>query len=345
MSMLELVGTETVPATAISRKVHPERPILLSQQRMEAPKLIYERRTGAFHVPAGPGQVFLYDRQAKSDQSGNPDLGSAVAVRPTSYRPGEDDDVEPSPRPGAGNRERIAASPDVRRAVGAGSKPTRPADPPLVLTQIQFQGKMVGRFGSGKQDDVDTQRWAEFFGAVETARGEIPEPVGNQPLTQFRFDHLPPDATFLTSDMLRVINEPPPVGSEKTANGRNFLKAWDNAYVNARDTALQADVITYDSLNDLVVASGLEGRPVRVVQQSAAGQTTSPMRAEVIKFNPKSGSLDVGGPETMRFYDVKTSARPNIQKPYNPDAKKPKKPTPPKRMQVNPIERRGFSGQ
>ncbi|WP_165071180.1 hypothetical protein [Paludisphaera rhizosphaerae] len=342
LSMLELVGTDSRPATAISRKVHPDRPVLLSQQRMEAKTLTYDRRSGMFQTP-GPGQVFLYDRQAKGDQSANPDLGGAVAIRPTSYRPGEDDDVEPAPRPGAaaGVKERIVATPDARRAVGAVAKPL---DPPLVLTQIKFQSLMRGRFGSGKEDDVDTQRWAEFFGAVETARGEIPEPVGPK-LTQFDFDRLPAETTFLTSDALRVINEPPPVGAEKTANGRNFMKAWDNAYVNARDTALQADVITYDSLNDLVVANGLEGRPVRIVQQAAVGQSGAPLRAEVIKLNPKSGALGLGGPETVRLLDLKTGTRPPNMLPFDPDAKAPKKPKPPKRMQVNQMERKGFTGQ
>ncbi|MDG3007395.1 hypothetical protein [Paludisphaera mucosa] len=334
LSMLEVRGTKEIAALAVSRKVHPDRPVLLSQQRLEAGMLIYDRRTGTFKAP-GPGEVFLYDRNADPTKAQNPDADAAVAagpvVRPTAFDPGQDE-------PG-GSKPKLAANPDApRRAGAAGAKP---ALAPLVLTQIKFVREMRGRFGSGKQDDVDEQRWAEFFGAVETARGT----VANEAV-RFDFDRLPPEAYFMTSEMLRVINEPPPPGAAKTANGRNFLKAWDNAYVKARDTALQADVITYDSLNDLVFANGLNGQPVQIVRQNAPGQTMSPGRAQAVRFNPKSGAADLVGPEVWALVDNETGVRPGIVKPYDPNPKagpKPKKP--PVRMQTNPAERKGFTGR
>jgi len=150
----------------------------------------------------------------------------------------------------------------------------------------------------------------------------------------------------MTADMLRVINEPPPPGSAQTSGGRNFLKAWDNAYVRSGDTALQADVITYDSLNDLVFANGLEGRPVQVVKQGAPGQTVSPGRAAAVRFNPKSKSVDLIGPEGFQFIEDRTGTRPGV---INPSQIKPKddkdRPSRPRRGYTNPVERQGFKGR
>ncbi|AMV35971.1 hypothetical protein VT85_00905 [Planctomyces sp. SH-PL62] len=335
LAMIEVVGTPKSRAVAIARKVHPDFPLLISQQRMEAGSLLYDRRTGTFRAP-GPGEVFLYDRKGDPTKEASPEFGASVAarpvVRPTAYNPGEDDDAA------SGVKEQIAVSPDAPRRAGAAG--ARPELPPLVLTQIRFADEMKGRFGTGAQDDVDEQRWAEFFGAVETARGN----VANEAV-RFDYDRLPNDAAFLTSEMLRVINEPPPAGSAKTSNGRNFLKAWDNAYVRAQDTALQADVITYDSLNDLVFANGLDGRPVQVVRQGAPGQSASPGRAAAVRFNPKLGSVDVIAPENWQIVDDRTGTRPGIVKPSNGNkiADKPRKPR--TRIYTNPAERKGFTGR
>ncbi|WP_165247239.1 hypothetical protein [Paludisphaera soli] len=333
LAMIEVVGTPKSRAVAITRKVHPDHPVLISQQRMEAGSLLYDRRTGTFRAP-GPGEVFLYDRKADPTKESPPAFdAAAVAVRPTAFRPGED---------GPDARDQIAATPDApRRAGAAGAAPgARPAFPPLVLTQIKFVRDMRGRFGSGVGDDVDEQRWAEFFGAVETARGN----VANEAV-RFDYDRLPADAAFLTSEMLRVINEPPPPGAARTSGGRNFLKAWDNAYVRARDTALQADVITYDSLNDLVYANGLEGRPVQVVQQAGVGQSASPGRASSVQFNPKEGSVQVTDPRSFQLIDTRTGTRPGVIKPSQMIPKEAPKRTKPFRPPTNPAERKGFTGR
>jgi len=319
-------------AAAKLRKVDPDRPVLLSMQIIQADSITYDRRSGGFIAP-GPGVVYLYDRNNndpnKPSKPGTlPDrtAASGRTVQPTAYQAGDDD--------------RLAAG---RRGVDP-----KAAIPPLVLTQIKFNNEMRGRFGTGKQDDVTQQRWAEFFGGVETARSEVPGPE-----TTFNYDRLPADAYFMTSDTLRVITEPPPPGADRNAQPRNFLKAWDDATVTARDTTLQADVITYDSLNDLVYAYGLEGRTIQYAQQTGLGQPASPGNAKAVRMNPKTGEVDVADPSNIQLIDHRTGSRPKEIFRSEPELgaivgkiAKPKAPRPrPTRPVVNPIEKKGFSGR
>ena len=67
---------------------------------------------------------------------------------------------------------------------------------------------------------------------------------------------------FLTGQTLRVIQEPPPVGSPESAPARQYLKTWEKAQAISHDKVLSADVITYDSYKDLVYAYGEEGHSV-----------------------------------------------------------------------------------
>ena len=320
-------------AVAISRKVDPDRPVLLGMQKITAGSLTYDRRSGGFVAP-GPGLVYLYDSggdplKSQEDAASNAPIATSRVVRPIAHRPGEDD-------------EKVA----VRHADAARPAPERPQSllPPLVLTQIKFEREMRGRLGTGKADDVTEQRWAEFFGGVQTARGEVP----NEPakLAVFDYDRLPPTASFMTSEMLRVVTEPPPAGEARNSGGRYFLKAWDNAYVTARDTTLQADVITYDSLNDLIYANGLDGRPVQIVQQAALGQPGSPLRVSAVRMNPRTGAADVIDPQALQLIDAHTGSRPKAVPPPNPNAPPPApRPNRPKRPPVNPAEIRGFTGR
>jgi hypothetical protein len=319
-------------AAAKLRKVDADRPVLLSMQLIQADSITYDRRSGGFIAP-GPGVVYLYDRNnndpSKRSEVGTlPDRTAAAGrtIQPTAYQAGGDD--------------RIAA----------GRRPVDPkaAIPPLVLTQIKYNKEMRGRFGTGKQDDVTEQRWAEFFGDVETARCNVPNAE-----TPLNFDRLPANAYFMTSETLRVITEPPPPGADRDAKPRNFLKAWDDATVTARDTTLQADVITYDSLNDLIYANALEGRTVQYAQQTGLGQPASPGTARAVRMNPKTGEVDVADPSNIQLIDSRTGARPReiFQSEPKPGTivgkiAKPKEPR--KRATrpiVNPIEKKGFSGR
>ena len=144
---------------------------------------------------------------------------------------------------------------------------------------------------------------------------------------------------------MRVVSEPPPPGSPENAPARNFLKAWENAYATTNDTMIQADVITYDSHNDLIYANGQEGRLVQVVQQVGPGQPGSPMRADAVRVNPKTGAADVIGPHVLQMLDKKTGTRPTPVAPPDPNAKPPKPRKNPFRTPPNNGERKGFTGR
>jgi hypothetical protein len=307
LSLIDLVGK----AQAISRKVDPDRPVVLSRQRVTGDRLIYNRQTGRFWVPTA-GYVFLHDRSDKPLVGQEPDTARTSdrrTIRPTSGKTGD--------RPGA--KTPLA---------------------PLVLTQIKFSKEMKGRFGTGKQTDKTETRWAEFFGDIEAARAVVPNER-----TIIDYDRPPQDTYFLTSQTMRVITEPPPEGSPENAPARNFLKAWENAYARTSDTMIQADVITYDSLNDLIYANGQEGRLVQVVQQVGTGQQGSPMRADNVRVNPKTGAAEVIGPQVMQMIDKRTGRRPTPVAPPDPNAKPPKPTKPPYRPPVNNVERKGFTGR
>ena len=136
---------------------------------------------------------------------------------------------------------------------------------------------------------------------------------------------------------------PPPPGS--SAGGRSFLKAWDNAYATTNEFMIQADIITYDSHNDLIYANGVDGRPVQVVQQVGPGQPGSSMPADAVRVNPKTGAADVIGPHDMQMLDKKTGTRPTPVAPPDPNAKPPKPKKNPFRTPPNNGERKGFTGR
>ena len=316
LTLIDLVGN----ALAISRKVDPDRPVLLSYQKITSDHLIYDRRTGNFHSP-GPGMVFLFDKaddpeKSKKGAEGEAPLANQRTIRPVAGKPGD----KPGGKPG----------------------PKSPALP-LVLTQIKFSQEMYGRLGTGKTTDQTETRWANFFGDIESARTPVDyKAVGGPPLN---YDRLPPETYFLTSQIMRVISEPPPPGSPSNTPARNFLKAWDNAYATTDDSMIQADIITYDSHNDLIYANGVDGRLVQVVQQVGPGQTGSPMRADAVRVNPKTGAADVIGPNVIQMLDRKTGIRPNPVAPPDPNAKPPKPKKPTFRTAPNNGERKGFTGR
>jgi len=308
LTLIDLVGR----AQAISRKVDPDRPVLLSRQHVKGDHLIYDRRTGNFQVP-GPGIVYLHDRGDNA-----------------------------SMQPGQNSASPIASSRPIRPASGkVGDRPgSKSKIPDLILTQIKFSKEMKGRLGTGKAGDEAETRWADFFGDIEAARAVVPNVE-----TKINYDHPPAGTNFLTSQTMRVVTEPPPPGSAKDAPARNFLKAWENAYARNEDSMIQADIITYDSLNDLIYANALEGRQVQVVQQTGNGQPGSPMRAEAVRVNPKTGAADVVGPQVIQTLDKRTGSRPTPVAPPDPNAKPPQIPKNPYKPPLNNVERKGFTGR
>ena len=183
-------------------------------------------------------------------------------------------------------------------------------------------------------------RWSEFYGNVEAFRAKVPNAKA-----KLNPDHLPTDGVFLTGQTLRVIQEPPPVGSPESAPARQYLKTWERAQAISHDKVLNADVITYDSYKDLVYAYGEEGHSVLFAEQHAAGQPISPGSAEAVQLNPKTGGIHLINSNTVGMIDKNTGYRPTASKPDDPYAKKKKNVKKPFKLPTMNVERRGWTGQ
>ncbi len=331
-------------AIGISRKVDTDRPEVLQQQRIEATELlVYDRRTGNFHVP-GKGKVYLYDRSDNSRAQGmNLDGGSSSNAKPA----GTGRTVTPtSSRSSIGTTRSTTTSSARSRTSTQPQRIDAPADaevselPPLVLTQIHFLKGMRGRFGSTNERDPTEVQWYEFFGDIQLARAKAASPQ-----LMFNFDKLPADRMFLTSQTLRVRTEPPPVSSPPSTPARDYVKAWERAYVHSSDKSLQADVITYDSEKDQVYAFGEGGRGVIYAQQLATGQPDSQGLAKAVRLNPRTGAAHFAENSTIQFIDQNSGSRPQIASLVDPDFKKKKPPKKGFRISSSNVERRGFTGQ
>jgi hypothetical protein len=331
-------------AIGISRKVDPDRPQILQQQRIEASELlIYDRRTGYFHVP-GKGKVYLYDRSDNSKAQGiSPSGDSAPAAQPVATTR----TVKTASNRSSTVTTRSTAPPSPRSRTATQAQPAdAPPDPktgdlpPLVLTQIDFLKGMRGRFGSTGERDPTEVQWYEFFGGIQLARAKIASPS-----LRFNFDKLPPDHMFLTSQTLRVRTEPPPVGSPPSTPARDYVKAWEDAKVRNREKFLDADVVTYDSEKDLIYAYGESGRGVNYAEQVANGQPSTQGWARAVKLNPKTGAAHFVENASVQMIDKNSGARPQAATPVDPDFKKKKRPKKGFRIPSSNVERRGFTGQ
>ena len=330
-------------AIGISRKVDPDRPEVLQKQRIEASELlVYDRRTGNFHVP-GKGKVYLYDRSDNSRAQGmNLDDGNSSNAKPVSTAR----TVTPASTRSSTTTTRSTTPTSARSRSSTPPEPATASDdikagelPPLVLTQIHFEKGMRGRFGSTSERAPTEVQWYEFFGNIQLARAKVASPQ-----SMFNFDKLPADSMFLTSEILRVRTEPPPVGSPPSTPARDYVKAWEKAYVQSSDKSLQADVITYDSEKDLVYAFGENGRGVIYAQQLATGQPDTQGLAKAVSLNPKTGVARFAENSTIQFVDQNSGSRPQIAQIVDPDFKKKKAPKKGFRIQSSSVERRGFTG-
>ena len=149
-------------AVGISRKVDPEVPLPIQQQRIEADQLLaYDRRTGDFLIP-GKGKVYLYDRGDKPSQTeetnadeiddedvDNQQLGSPRGQHTVTQTSGKARQtvVERPPR----GRATSAPSPAKPTQQAIDTEPTASEIPTMVLTQIHFNNGMRGRLGAARR--------------------------------------------------------------------------------------------------------------------------------------------------------------------------------------------------
>ncbi|MGP0066005.1 MAG: hypothetical protein ACLQGP_20695 [Isosphaeraceae bacterium] len=350
---------------AVTRKMDPDVPVWLEQHMILAKdRLDYNRRTGEFIVP-GAGQFYKYERTNDSEKvpgsdgkngernkntevvAGRPDAGrtttaSRRTVTPTSSRTAS----------GASSSSRTTASAGGRsaRSTGDGNATSSPAAtppvsrtfPPLVLTQIFFTKGLQGQFGTSQDSSSTQDRSAILFGDIQLRHAKV-NSVGeafdfDQPLTE--------DGFFLTSQILRLIQEPPPPGSPPETPARSFLKAWDNVIVNkGQSMVIYSDVGTYDSGTDQLYAYGEGDRGVTMMQQHAVGQSPSPAYGKALQFNIKSGAAHFVDSDLVQLFDKRTGARPGVVGPPDPNVKKPRRRNAPFMVPNNNLERRGFTGQ
>jgi hypothetical protein len=352
---------------AISRKVDPDFPTTLEYDRVDAwdyykdptrpddrsivlGRLDYNRRTGEFFVP-GPGIVYLYDRPDEKPQkdgqvtatgavasSDNPAGGGqrpagTTAVTPTSARSSNRGDATPrtASRGAAGPQQRaVAATPPVKRTI-----------PPLVLMQVKFNSGMKGRVGAGQANDTKQERWSEFFGNIEFIRSK----VASENVVLNPDQRLSDDGFYLTSQMLRVIQEPPPPGSPEKSPSHSYAKAWDKVHVNkGEDFAIESDIATFDSGTDLIWAYGEGGRGVTLAQQRGPGQPISPSYARAVQYNVKTHAWRQVDGSTLNLIDYKTGVRPTPAGLPDPTAQPKKRVKQPFKVPNTNLERRGFTG-
>ena len=336
---------------------------ILEKQRIEGNELIYQKATGRFYVP-GEGEVFLYQREGSDTQlvpsddkpAGNAPKPARETTKPGSRGPGAraPGTVRPTAGPPTGGAP-------VRRApaVAGRSSPRDPGElydrtraaeaakklanalPPMVLTHVKFSDSMVGRLGSGKESDKTETRMADFFGDVEAVHAKVAGPD-----SLLDPDDLPLGAEFMTSQVMRVVSEPtPPTRDNPDPSPRYYLKAWENAHAVADDKIIEADKITFDSLNNLFWAYGEGGRDVLIAQQVGTGMPAQIVKGSAAWHNHNTGESNLIDPKNAVLLDQRTGERP---KPVPPKDKKDKPKLPKRQKFKNPygtFERKGFTGQ
>jgi hypothetical protein len=321
---------------AVSRKVNPDFPFVEELEQIDAwdykkptgtERLDYNRRTGEFYVP-GPGTVYLYDREDEKPQDGG--IGGP---------PGQ----EPAARKGVA--ERGGTRPGTRTVTPtSAASPNRVAartDRPLILMQVKFRDGMKGRVGAGQANDTRQERWSEFFGNIEFLRSA----VKHEGVVLNPDDRLSPDGFYLTSQMLRIIQEPPRPGSLEKTSARNWAKAFDQVHVNRGEAfTIESDVATFDSDSDQLLAYGENGHRVSFAQQAVAGQPPSAGTARSVQYNVKTHAWSQVEGSNVMWVDHKTGVRPVPMSVPDPTAPPKPKFKQPFRVPNTNIERRGFTG-
>lgn len=347
--------------TAISRKVDPDLPYVIEQERIDAwlekarsprERLAYDRRTGEFFVPV-PGMVFLFDRPDEKGQDAGQDGATGAGPQGNPRAPGARNQANGrTVRPTSGRSENRGGR--TQPGNGPATAPVARKIQPLVLMQIKFTQGMIGRVGAGQSGDTQDERWSEFSGNIEFVRSQVQEDAiwafdraGRLKRQQILNpdQRLSEDGFYLTSQMLRVIQEPPPPGSPAKTPARSWAKAWDRVHVNKGELfAIESDVATFDSGSELLYAYGEGGHGVSLAHQAGPGQPPSTSQARAVQYNVKTKAWKEVDGTNLIVIDHRTGARP--QPVAAPD---PTRPTPPKvkspfKVPNTNLERRGFTG-
>jgi hypothetical protein len=303
--------------------------------------------------------VFLYNRPEEKDpRSGNgaapgnaagngvtarvaPRSANGRTVTPTSTR---------SPQRGTGSPAATVRDATVSRQQPApGAPAVRRSIQPLVLMQVRFTNGMTGRVGAGRAGDTNEERWSEFYGNIELLRSKVKDGALYHPGRQEVLSpdqRLSDDGFYLTSQRLRVIQEPPTAGSPDKTPARNWAKAWDKVHINKGESvSIESDVATYDSATDLIWAYGEDDHGVTMVQQVGPGQQPSVNHGKAFQYNLKARTGRSIGSDVINLIDKRTGDRPTNQGMPDPTAQPKKRGRMPYKVPNTNLERRGFTGQ
>jgi hypothetical protein len=213
---------------------------------------------------------------------------------------------------------------------------------------VRFSNGMKGRVGAGRADDISDARWSEFYGNIEFLRSKVKDSALYHPGRQEVLSpdqRLSDDGFYLTSQMLRIIQEPPPAGSPDKTPARNWAKAFDKVHINKGESmSIEADFATYDSATDLIWAWGEGDHGVTMVQQVGPGQQASVNHGKAFQYNLKTRTGRSIGSDVINLIDKRTGARPTNQGPPDPTAQPKKKGRMPYKVPNTNLERRGFTG-
>ncbi len=333
---------------------YPDRSALENKRRITGDFVIYDKPSGHFWVE-GKGIVRLYDRDKGDPLTKGVFANGAGAKPPAGRAPqrganGPARNSAPSParsnQPGrtrrtsaqlgaeGGGANNLAAA--VRGGAERGAQTPQLA--PLILTRIQFQQGMEGRFSSTERKANDNgPRQADFFGQVEMLRAKVEDEVKD-----LDPDRAPSDLVRLTSDVLQVLGVPdtrPRPAGEK-AEDVTYAIAVGNAIANTNDKVIRAAKITHSSATDIVYCYPSPGGEVLMFQRYG-NQEPARSSGKILKYNTRTREAEWTDSSNGVYFMEKGGRLgdpgPNIKKPKPPKSRL-------RRLTPSDKERESFGG-
>lgn len=220
-------------------------------------------------------------------------------------------------------------------------KPTpkgkKAAEPSMVLTQIDFRDRMVGKFAQG-DDGSALPSHAEFYGDVQVLRAKVADEYA-----ELDADTVNREMMSISSQELRVISEP-----ANKADGPNHytMAAFTNAVARDATHTAQGDRITYNSATDLFYLYGTSTQHAVIAEQVAFGQPGSRINGRTLLYNGTTHHGENVEPGSMVMMDTKVGSRPLPLKAKPDEITKKKNSRPNFKLPVSSDkERKGFNGR
>jgi|GEM_PF-5984110 len=166
-------------------------------------------------------------------------------------------------------------------AVADSNRATRVKEGGWDFTQIEFADELIG---------LQEQRSTTCKGQVQVAYGPVSEP-----LEVFDVDRLPKDAFLVSCDSLQMTQP-----QQRNTTGKEMIElvAEGNAWLEGRSFSGQADVISYDSANDLFMLRSLGENDSELTRELRSGGNRVPTIAKTIQFSRSRNVVDV---DKVRF--------------------------------------------